>query len=99
MAESSGQVIRSTDTPPFHTDNLCENTHCVDFRKSVNIPFESCIDCMKVECTDKPCIDRYNAISHSYSNCIVSLRCSNRTVGDIKEELKKLQAENDQLVL
>ena len=85
MAESSRQVIITPYTPPFHTENLCENTHCIEFRKYVNIPFESRFDRMKVECTEKPCIDRYNAISQSYSNCLVSLKCCNGTVGDLKK--------------
>lgn len=96
---SSGQVILVPYTPPYHTENLCDNEHCVTLRKSLNTPYASSFDRMKVDCTDKPCLDRYDAINKSYYNLIVSLKSSNGTVGDLREEVKKLEAENKKLVL
>ncbi|XP_074377221.1 uncharacterized protein LOC141718736 [Apium graveolens] len=96
---SSRQVIICSYSPPFHTENLCENEHCLAFRKSITIPTASSFDSIKVECTEKTCIDRYNSINLSYYHCIVSLKNANGTVGDLKENVKKLQEELDKLVL
>ncbi|XP_074327569.1 uncharacterized protein LOC141665482 [Apium graveolens] len=95
---SSRQVILCSYSPPFHTENLCENKHCLAFRKSITIPAASSFDSNKVECTEKACIDRYNSINLSYYHCIVSLKNANGTV-DLKEKVKKLQEELDKLVL
>ncbi|XP_074355324.1 uncharacterized protein LOC141694519 [Apium graveolens] len=96
---SSRQVILCSYSPPFHTENLCENEHCLAFRKSITIPAASSFDSIKVEYTEKACIDRYNSINLSYYHCIVSLKNANGTVGDLKEKVKKLQEELDKLVL
>ncbi|XP_074374207.1 uncharacterized protein LOC141714594 [Apium graveolens] len=96
---SSRQVILCSYSPPFHTENLCENEHCLAFRKSITIPAASSFDSIKVECTDKAYIDRYNSINLSYYHCIVSLKNVNGTVGDLKDKVKKLQEELDKLVL
>ncbi|XP_074352748.1 uncharacterized protein LOC141691896 [Apium graveolens] len=96
---SSRQVILCSYSPPFHTKNLCENEHCLAFRKSITIPAASSFDSIKVECTKKACIDRYNSINLNYYHCIVSLKNANGTVGDLKEKVKKLQEKLDKLVL
>ncbi|XP_074323206.1 uncharacterized protein LOC141660144 [Apium graveolens] len=83
---SSRQVILCSYSPPFHTENLCENEHYLAFRKSITIPAASSFDSIKVECTEKVCIDRYNSINLSYYHCIVSLKNANGTVGDLKEK-------------
>ncbi|XP_074374572.1 uncharacterized protein LOC141714981 [Apium graveolens] len=76
-----------------------DDTDDEEEQKSITIPAAYSFDNIKVECTEKACIDRYNSINLSYYHCIVSLKNANGTVGDLKEKVKKLQEELDKLVL
>ena len=94
MADSTSQVCSS------HSKTLCENADCVAFREYAQVYSDQLsYDRPDVECSDKVCAENYNVLRLRYRNCCLSLRCSEGTVGDLNEELKKVRDENDKLVL